>query len=318
MTQTAELYAQYRPLLFAIAYRMLGTVTEAEDVVQDAFVRYQRAIGAGTDVENPKAYLTTTATRLSLDVLSSARRQRESYVGEWLPEPLLDDSGPAADVELRESISMAFLVMLESLNPVERAVFLLRDVFGYDFADVAEFVDRSADNCRQILVRARAKVAERRPRYEASVQRRDELAERFLTASRSGDLAALKELLAADVEFHGDGGGKAPAVGHTLVGRDAVLRLLVSLIGQAAQLGIRPEQVTVNGQPGVLYRAADGAVVSVFALQVSGDEIAGFHSVVNPDKLRHLGPVADAKALLRQLRRSADLLTLRDNSGQIG
>ena len=307
MTQaTAELYTHYRPLLFAIAYRMLGTVTEAEDVVQDAFVRLTRAEQAGTAVENPKAYLTTTAARLSLDLLSSARRQRESYVGEWLPEPLLENIGPAEDIEMRESISMAFLVMLESLNPVERAVFLLRDVFGYEFGEVAQFVDRSEDACRQILVRARAKVAERRPRYEPSLRRRDELAERFLAASRSGDLAALKELLAADVEFHGDGGGKAPAVGRTLVGRDAVLRLLVSLIGQAAQLGIRPEPVTANGQPGVLYRTADGAVVSVFALQVTDGEIAGFHSVVNPDKLRHLGPVADARALLRQLRRGAD------------
>jgi RNA polymerase sigma-70 factor (ECF subfamily) len=305
VTQTAELYAQYRPLLFAIAYRMLGTVSEAEDVVQDAFVRYQHAEQAGTAIDNPKAYLTTTATRLSLDVLSSARRQRETYVGEWLPEPLLDDAGPADRAELRESVSMAFLVMLESLNPVERAVFLLRDVFGYDFAEVAEFVDRSADNCRQILVRARAKVAERRPRYEPSPQQRTALAERFLAASRGGDLAALKDLLAADVEFHGDGGGKAPAVGRALVGRDPVLRLLVSLIGQAAQLGIVPEPVTVNGQPGVLYRTADGTVVSVFAMQVTDGAIAAFHSVVNPDKLRHLGPVADARALLRQLRRSS-------------
>ena len=302
---TAALYEQHRPLLFAIAYRMLGTVGEAEDVVQDAFVRYTRAVGEGTVVGNPKAYLTTTATRLALDLLTSARRQREAYVGEWLPEPLLEPAagdGPAETAELRESVSMAFLVMLESLNPIERAVFLLRDVFGYGYGDVAAFVDRTEDNCRQILVRARTKVQERRPRYEPSPQRQEQLASRFLHASRSGDLEALKALLAEDVSFHGDGGGKVPAVARAVQGRDRVLRLLVSLLGQAAQLRVALEPAAVNGQPGIVNRAPDGTVVSVFSLQVAGDRIVAFHSVINPDKLRHLGTVADARALRDELR----------------
>lgn len=304
---TADLYAELRPLLFSIAYRMLGTVTEAEDALQEAFLRYHRALRDGTVVDNPKAYLTTTVTRLSLDVLSSARRRRESYVGEWLPEPVLDDSlpanlGPARSAELAESLSMAFLVLLESLNPIERAVFLLRDVFGYEFAEVADFVDRTEDNCRQILVRARAKVDERRPRYESSPQRRAELAERFFAASNRGDLAALKQLLAADVEWHADGGGKAPAVARTLVGVDRVLRLFVGLLGQADQFGVRLEPTLLNGQPAALTRTADGKIASVFVLQIADDRIVAVHAVVNPDKLRHLGDVADVRAMVGQVR----------------
>jgi len=301
---TAELYSTLRPLLFSIAYRMLGTVTEAEDVVQESFLRFHRAVGEGTQVETPKAYLTTTATRLSLDVLRSARRQRESYIGEWLPEPLLADdrAGPAEHAELSDSLSMAFLVVLESLNPVERAVFLLRDVFGYDFEEVAEFVDRTADNCRQILVRARAKVQERRPRYEASVSKRTALADTFFAACERGDLGALKELLAADVVWHGDGGGKAPAVARSVVGVDKVLRLLISLLGQGAVLGMRSERVVVNGQPGAINLTADGQIVSVFELEIEDGRIQAIHSVVNPDKLGHLGDVADVRALMASLR----------------
>jgi RNA polymerase sigma-70 factor (ECF subfamily) len=299
---TADLYSELRPLLFSIAYRMLGTATEAEDVVQDSFVRFQRAVRDGTDVANPKAYLTTTATRLSLDVLTSARRRRESYPGEWLPEPLLDDPGPADRAELAESMSLAFLIMLESLNPIERAVFLLRDVFGYEFAEVAEFVERTEDNCRQILVRARAKVRERRPRYEASPQRRSELAERFFAASAQGDLAALKQLLAADVQWHADGGGKAPAVARPLAGVDRVLRLFVGLLGQAADYGVRLEPADVNGQPGAVTRTADGKIVSVFALHIVDGRIATVHAIVNPDKLQHLGEVVDIRAMVGEVR----------------
>lgn len=306
---TAELYAELRPLLFSIAYRMLGTVSEAEDVVQDAFLRFHRARTAGTEVDNPKAYLTTTVTRLALDVLSSARRRRETYVGEWLPEPLPEDTvpgnmGPAERAELAESVSMAFLVLLESLNPIERAVFLLREVFGYGFAEVATFVDRTEDNCRQILVRARAKVDERRPRYEPSPQRRAELAERFFAASGRGDLAALKQLLAADVRWHADGGGKAPAAARTLVGVDRVLRLFVGLLGQAAQFGVALEPATLNGQPGALTRTADGKIASAFVLQIADGQIVAVHAVVNPDKLRHLGDVADVRAMVGQARGS--------------
>jgi RNA polymerase sigma-70 factor (ECF subfamily) len=302
---TAALYAELRPLLFSIAYRMLGAVTEAEEVVQDSFVRFQHALQDGTVIQNPKAYLTTTATRLSLDTLTSARRNRESYLGEWLPEPLLasDELGPAGEAELSDSLSMAFLIVLESLNPIERAVFLLRDVFGYPYEEVAEFVDRSPENCRQILVRARAKVQQDRPRFDASPERRAALAESFFAACRRGDLAALKELLAADVAWHGDGGGKAPATARTIYGADRVLRLLVSLFGQGATLGMVSEPALVNGQPGAVNRTADGQIVSVFALEIADGQVQAVHSVVNPDKLGHLGPVADVRALLAGLRR---------------
>ena len=304
---TADLYVELRPLLFSIAYRMLGTVSEAEDALQEAFLRYHRVVQDGTEVDNPKAYLTATVTRSCLDVLGSARRRRESYVGEWLPEPLLDDTlpenlGPAGRAELAESVSMAFLVLLESLGPIERAVFLLRDVFGYEFAEIADFVGRTEGNCRQILVRARAKVRERRPRYESSPGRRAELAERFFAASSRGDLGTLKQLLAADVEWHADGGGKAPAVARTLVGVDRVLRLLVGLLGQADQLGVSIEPALVNGHPGALTRAADGKLMSVIVLQIADERIVAVHAVVNPDKLRHLGDVADVRALVAQSR----------------
>jgi RNA polymerase sigma-70 factor (ECF subfamily) len=304
---TADLYVELRPLLFSIAYRMLGTVSEAEDALQEAFLRYHRVAQDGTEVDNPKAYLTATVTRLCLDVLGSARRRRESYVGEWLPEPVLDDTlpqnlGPAGRAELAESVSMAFLVLLESLGPIERAVFLLRDVFGYEFAEISDFVGRSEDNCRQILVRARAKVSERRPRYESSPQRRAELAERFFAASRRGDLAALKQLLAADVEWHADGGGKAPAVARTLVGVDRVLRLFVGLLAQADQLAVSIEPALVNGHPGAATRTADGKLMSVIVLQIADEQIVAVHAVVNPDKLRHLGDVADVRALVAQSR----------------
>ena len=304
-SDTAALYDSLRPLLFSIAYRMLGTVSEAEDVLQEAFLRFHRAVNGGTEIDNPKAYLTTTVTRLALDTLNSARRRRESYVGEWLPEPLLADDaiGPAEHAELSDSLSMAFLVMLESLSPVERAVFLLREVFGYGFDELAEFVERTPDNCRQILVRARAKVAERRPRFEASAQRRTELAASFFDACERGDLAALKQLLAADVAFHGDGGGKAPAVARAVFGVDNVMRLLVSLYGQGHTLGMRTERVVVNGQPGALNRTADGQIVSVFVLDIADGQVQGIHSVVNPDKLGHLGTVADVRALMSGLRR---------------
>ncbi len=299
-----ELYPALRPLLFSIAYRMLGTVSEAEDVVQEAFLRFHRAAQDGTVIETPKAYLTTIATRLSLDALRSARRQRESYVGMWLPEPLLADDAPgvAEQVETGDSLSMAFLVLLESLNPVERAVFLLREVFGYGYDEIAEVVDRSPDNCRQLAVRARRSVQERRPRYEASRERRDELAVRFFAACRDGDLDAFKQLLADDVSFHGDGGGKVPATARVVSGIDKVTRLIFSMLTQGAELGFAIEPVQVNGQPGAITRTGDGKVVNVFALDIADGHVQAIRSIVNPDKLDHLGAVADMRELMRSLR----------------
>jgi RNA polymerase sigma-70 factor (ECF subfamily) len=300
-----EVYASLRPLLFSIAYRMLGTVSEAEDVVQETFLRYHRALQDGVTIETPKAYLATITTRLALDTLRSARRQREAYVGMWLPEPLLAD-GDAVDaatqVEIGDSLSMAFLVLLESLNPVERAVFLLREVFDYGYDEIAEIVDRTPDNCRQLAVRARRSVQERRPRYEASAQRRAELANRFFLACQQGELDALKQLLADDVTFHGDGGGKAQAVARVVSGPDKVTRLLLSLLSQGAELGLSVEPVQVNGEPGALTRTSDGKIVSVFALEIADDRVHAIRSVVNPDKLGHLGVVADMRQLMRELR----------------
>src|SRR5216110_508179 len=225
--RTEAPYEELRPLLLSIAYRMVSSVGEAEDIVQEAFLRIHRAEAEGTKVDSPKAYLSAVVTRLSIDQLKSARARREQYVGQWLPEPLLTDSAPdaAAQAETADSLSMAFLVLLESLTPVERAVFLLREVF--DYAEIAKIVRRSEDNCRQLYVRARRHIDEGRPRFEASRAQRDELARRFLAAAQLGDTSALVELLAADVVVYGDGGGKAPSWTEPIYGRERVAKLMV-------------------------------------------------------------------------------------------
>src|SRR4029079_2468173 len=207
-------YEELRPLLFSIAYRMIGSVSEAEDIVQEAFLRIHRAETEGTTIDSPKAYLSAVTTRLGIDHLKSGRRRREQYLGEWLPEPLLTDEGSpdaAAHAETADSLSTAFLVLLESLTPVERAVFLLREAFEYGYDEIARIVERSEENCRQLYVRARRHVDEGRPRFEADRKHRDELVERFFAAAERGDLAALEEMLADDVMVYGDGGGKARA-----------------------------------------------------------------------------------------------------------
>ena len=301
---TAELYSELRRLLFSIAYRMLGSVSAAEDVVQESFLRYHRAQQDGVVIETPKAYLTTIATRLSVDALRSAKRQRETYVGTWLPEPFVTDPSPdaAEQVETADTISFAFLVLLESLSPVERAVFLLREVFDYGYDEIAEVVDRTPENCRQIALRARRSVDARRPRYEPSAAKRDELAERFLAACQHGDLQALQGLLAADVKFHGDGGGKAPAVAAVITGMERVMRLLVSLLEQGAEMGAWAEPAQVNGQPGAIFHTADGKIASVLSLEIADGQVQAIQNVLNPDKLRHLGAVADLRTLMRAAR----------------
>jgi RNA polymerase sigma-70 factor (ECF subfamily) len=275
--------------MFAIAYRMLGSVAEAEDVVQDAFLRLHRA--AGTDVASLPAYAATVTTRLAIDHLRSARVRRERYVGSWLPEPLLTagaEDDPAARAELTDSISMAFLVLLESLSPVERAVFLLREVFGYGYDRIAAIVERSEPNCRQIFLRSRARIQQRRPRFEPSRQRRDELARRFFAACQTGDVAALEQLLADDVICYGDGGGKAPAVSAPVTGRVQVTRFLLGNLRQLARQRLRVEPVEVNGQPGARVVAPDGTVSAVVALDIAGGRIRALRNVLNPDKLGHL------------------------------
>ena len=300
MSRTEE-FEELRPLLFSLAYRLLGSVAEAEDAVQEAWLRYETTPVLPT---SPKAFLSTVVTRISIDVLRSARVRREQYVGEWLPEPLLTDpyEDPARSMELADSVSMAALVLLERLSPLERAVFVLREVFGYHYADVAEAVGRSEAACRQLLVRARRHMDSGRPRFEADRQARDALAARFFDAFRNGDVEGLRDVLAADVEMVGDAGGKAPSLGRVVVGADKVAPLLASLFPRLARIGATLDLRTVNGQPGALLRDREGKVAFTLALDVRGGEIHTLRSIGNPDKLGHLGPVADAWELQRDFR----------------
>jgi RNA polymerase sigma-70 factor (ECF subfamily) len=279
---TAEAYERLRPLAFAIAYRMLGSVSEAEDVVQEAFLRLHRA---GEEVASPRAFLTTVTTRLSIDYLRSARVRREHYPGAWLPEPMVTDSPPDS-----ESISMALLVVLERLTPVERAVFLLHDVFDYGYDEIAEIVGRRPDNCRQLALRARRRVEEGMPRFEPSREQREELVRRFFAAAQEGDVEGLVELLAEDAVMYGDGGGKAPARKTPLQGGAKIARFLLGLLRYAERERLRLEPAEVNGQPGALTRGPDGSVVGVLSIDVADGRIRALHSIVNPDKLRHLHP----------------------------
>ncbi|HET9080011.1 MAG TPA: RNA polymerase sigma factor SigJ [Trebonia sp.] len=293
-----------RPLLFSIAYGMTGSVGDAEDLVQDAFLGMTRARQAGTVIASPKAYLTTAVTRLGISYLNSARVRRETYVGDWLPEPVVVSAGkpgPAEHAELADSLSMAFLVLLEALTPVERAVFMLREVFGYDYPAVARITGKTEANCRQIFARARQHIAAGQARESAPAPARraegGELARRFFTAAEGGDLGALLAMLAPDVVFHGDGGGKAQAVGKPLRGRQPVLRLLGGLFRRGKFLGASLRLAWVNGQPGAVTYDAEGRVISVFALDIADGTVRAIRAVVNPDKLGHLGPVSDVARL---------------------
>jgi RNA polymerase sigma-70 factor (TIGR02957 family) len=298
---TEKEFDELRPSAFAIAYRMLGSVSEAEDVVQEGFLRLHRVREGGEQIESPRAYLSTVVSRLSLDHLRSARVRRQSYVGEWLPEPLVasTDDDPARKAEMADSLSLAFLVLLESLSPEQRAAFLLREVFDEPYDRIAQIIATSEQNARQLVTRARRHVKERRPRFEASHQQQEQLATRFFAAAEEGDLEALEEMLAHDVVFHGDGGGKVPAIARAIHGRSRVARTLIrGLRTAAAALTLRREEV--NGQPGVLFFDPEGRVAGVMILDIADGQIQGVSSIVNPDKLRHLGPVADLAALLRQ------------------
>jgi RNA polymerase sigma-70 factor (TIGR02957 family) len=301
-----EIYEELRPLLFSIAYRMLGSVSEAEDVVQEAFLRFHRA-AEEDEIENPKAYLSQIVTRLSIDQLRSARVRRESYTGTWLPEPLIGETVPdaAQHAETADSLSMAFLVLLESLSPVERAVFLLREVFDYPYDEIAELVGKSEDNTRQLAVRARRHIEDRKPRFEADRKRRDELAERFFAAAEEGDTEGLKQLLADDVVFYGDGGGKAPAISRPLFGREPVLKFVRNLFTLGKNVGLTVEPAPVNGEPGLIARDPQGRILSVMSIHIEGGQIQSFRSVVNPDKLSHVGPVGNAYELMKNRRKSA-------------
>lgn len=307
MTRTEE-FEQLRPLLFAIAYRILGSVSEAEDAVQETWLRYEAAPAPPTST---KAFLSAVVTRISIDVLRSARVRREKYVGQWLPEPLLTDpyEDPARSAELADSVSMAALLLLERLSPLERAVFVLREVFGFGFGEVAAAVGRSEAACRQLAVRARRHMDAGQPRFEADRTEREELAERFFDAFREGDVDGLRELLAADAQIVGDGGGKAPQFARAVIGADKVARVLAAIVPLLARIGVAVEPHEVNGQPGAIFRDRDNKVLGTWTLDILDGQIQTIRSVINPDKLEHLGPVADAWALKReatQARRPTD------------
>ena len=281
-------YLEYRPLMFSIAYRMTGSVSDAEDIVQEAFARLAQALRRGTTVSEPKAYLATTTTRLALNHLRSARLHRESYPGTWLPEPVFTGPGPEEHAEMADSLSMAFLVVLESLSPTERAVFLLHEVFGYEHAQIAEITGTSVANSRQVLARARRHIDEGKPRFEASRAQREEVARRFFDAADGGDLDGLLRALAPDVVYYGDGGGKAHAVAVPLHGRQRVARFLAGLFRRLAKLENSIRITEVNGQPGAVTYGRDGRVLNVFALDITDGVVQSVRCVANPDKLRHL------------------------------
>ena len=302
MTRAGE-FEELRPLLFAIAYRILGSVTEAEDAVQETWLRYETS---PTQPTSTKAFLSAVVTRVSIDVLRSARVRRETYVGEWFPEPLLTDpyEDPARSAELADSVSMAALLLLERLTPLERAVFVLREVFGFGFPEIAAAVGRSEGACRQLASRARRHMDVGRPRFEADRREREELAARFFDALRDGDVDGLRELLAADVQLLGDGGGKAPAFARTVVGADNVARVIAANFPMFARIDARVERHEVNSQPGAILRDRDDKVVGTLTLDVLDGRIQAIRAVVNPDKLRHVGPVADAWAVAREVKRA--------------
>ena len=304
----AEEFEELRPLLFSIGYRILGSVSEAEDAVQETWLRY-----AATPAQpaSAKAFLSTVVTRVSIDVLRSARVRREEYAGPWFPEPLLTDpyQDPERSAELADSVSMAALLLLERLTPLERAVFVLREVFGFSFGEIASAVGRSEAACRQLAVRARRHVDAGRPRFKADRRERDELAARFFGALAEGDVGGLRELLAADVSLVGDGGGKAPTLARSIVGAENVARVLASIFPWLVRIDVTMEPHEVNGQLGAIFRDRDDKVLFIVTLDILDRQIQTIRSVSNPDKLGHMGPVADAWAVARevnQARRPAD------------
>jgi RNA polymerase sigma-70 factor (TIGR02957 family) len=299
-----QLLDELRPVAFAIAYRMLGSVSEAEDVIQEALLRVHQALERGEQIESPRAYVATVTTRLAINELRSARARRERYVGEWLPEPIVTEGedDPARHAETADSLSMAMLVLLETLSPEQRAVMLLRDVFDYGYPEIAAIVGKSEPAVRQIAVRARQHVEERRPRFQTTRERRDELAARFFRAADQGDLAGLEALLSADVELSGDGGGKVPALAQSLRGRSRVALTLFGWLAPDTRVPGEIRPVEVNGGPGALYLDEQQRLIGVMALEIAGDEITGIRTVVNPEKLTHLGPVGNLGAALRSVR----------------
>ncbi|MEM1254529.1 MAG: RNA polymerase sigma-70 factor [Cyanobacteria bacterium P01_H01_bin.21] len=282
-----EDFNQYRSLLFAIAYRMLGSIMDAEDMVQETFLRWQQT--SEQTIKSTKAYLTTIVTRLCIDRLRSARVQREQYVGPWLPEPMVTEpvNDPNAMAELADSLAMAFLVLLEQLSPIERAVFLLREAFGYDYNEIGQIVEKTAANCRQIARRARQHLAEQRPRFQASLQAQEQLTRKFMQASQKGDLQGLLDLLAKDITLWSDGGGQVVACLKPLHGAAKVAGFLRAIYRRGQKLGLGYEVILaqVNGQPGVIY-ILNGDVDSVVAIDIADSQIQSLYFLRNPNKLK--------------------------------
>ncbi|XRQ08742.1 RNA polymerase sigma-70 factor [Actinomadura welshii] len=295
----SDLYGDLRPRASAIAYRMLGSVGEAEDVVQEAFLRMHQTLQRDEQIDTPQAYITTLVTRLAIDQLRSARVRREQYVGEWLPEPLATGPMPAEQAEQADSLSLAFLVLLESLTPHQRAAFLLREVFQYPYAEVAEIVGTDVDSARHLVARARDHVRKRRPRYYATRRQREELARRFFAAAERGDLPALEELLAQDVTLHADGGGKVRAQLRPVGGRQRVARILSGATSLLARRGIRIRPTEVNGRPGAVVIDERDRVIGVMGLDIRDGRLQTLHFIANPDKLRHLDRPGGFGDLLR-------------------
>jgi RNA polymerase sigma-70 factor (TIGR02957 family) len=300
-----ELLGELRPVAFAIAYQMLGSVAEAEDVVQEALLRVHQALQAGEQIASPRAFAATVTTRLAINELRCARARREEYVGQWLPEPIITDGpgDPARHAEMADSLSLAMLVLLERLSPEQRAVLLLHDVFGYDHAQIAQVIGKSPANVRQLAIRARRHVQQRRPRFRTTREQQQELARRFFAAAEHGDLPGLEALLAHDVELTGDGGGKVPALARPLRGRARVARTLIDWVRLGARLpGVSLRPVQVNGSPGALWLDAQKRLIAVVALEIAGGQITSISAILNPDKLARLGPVGDLTALLGPAR----------------
>ena len=286
-------FNHYRGLLFSIAYRMLGSIADAEDILQEAFLRWQSA--AGSEIRSTRAFLVTIVSRLCINHLESARVRREEYVGQWLPEPVVTAPGvdPFSLLQVDESLSMAFLVLLERLTPVERAVFLLREVFEYDYPDVARILDKDEANCRQILRRAHQHVSEIRPRFETSPQKREKLLAEFLQATSTGNLEGLISVLAADAVLYSDGGGKGPAIPNLVHGADRVARALLGAMSKLVPRDLTIRIAEINGQPGIVsYR--NGRPYAVVTLEMSEEHVKSVYIVSNPEKLAHLAELPGA------------------------
>jgi RNA polymerase sigma-70 factor (TIGR02957 family) len=303
---SSEAFEELRPKMFGIAYRMMGSVSEAEDLVQEAFLRLHRELGTGAEIASPEGFLVTVVTRLGIDELRSARARRETYVGEWLPEPILTAEGddPGRHAEIAEALSMALLVVLERLSPEQRAVFLLREVFDYPYERIAEVLGKSPVAVRKLGSRARRQVEEGGPRFETSREQRDRLADRFFDAFEDGKLEELEALLAEDATVRGDGGGKTPGATRAPIrGRARCARAMRAGRALLERAGATLRRAEVNGEPGLLIVDRDGRLVGAVALDVAEGQVRAVDSVFNPDKLRHLGPVTDHAALFAAARR---------------